>query len=335
MNSVFLNGPTFDSRATQTDMGTRLAPTLQVLDAERQRQAAKCRTAAIVCVVIALVGALLVVGATGGRVSYWIIAPLLLAGIIYTFVAGGAKKAYADGFKTMVMPALVSAFGELHFTPNSGLGESEFNRANLFPSPDRYSSEDLITGRIGETSLRFSEVHAEERRTTTDGKGNTRTHYVTIFRGLFFIADFNKNFVGTTYIVPEGISGSLGRFGKSIQSLGGKMAGRGQLVQLEDPEFERQFVVYSSDQTEARYILSSSLMRRYLALEGRFGGEVSAAFLGGSLYLMVASGQNWFEPPSLSTPLTMQSLGPVLSQLQLTTGMVQNLDLNTRVWSKT
>ena len=42
------------------------------------------------------------------------------------------------------------------------------------------------------------------------------------------------------------------------------MSSHGELVKLEDPEFEKSFVVYSGNQTEARYILSTSLMRRIL-----------------------------------------------------------------------
>lgn len=38
--------------------------------------------------------------------------------------------------------------------------------------------------------------------------------------------------------------------------------GRPDVVRLEDPEFEKIFVVYSSDEVEARYILSTSFMER-------------------------------------------------------------------------
>ena len=315
------------------ELRAQLAPTLSALEAERTQQARTCSTSAIVCVVLGLTG-LVFVYSMGGILKIFMIGPPLIAGAIYAFIASNAKKSYGAGFKIMVMPRLVTLFGDLSYSAQSGLSEAEFNTANLFQRPDRYNCEDLIAGQIGATRVRMSEVHAEDRQDRTDSEGRTTTDYVTIFYGLFLIADFNKNFNGFTYVVPEGISGSLGSFGRGIQSLGGKLGGRGALVQLEDPEFERAFVTYSNDQTEARYILSSALMRRLLNLKQHFNGNVSAAFIGGSVYLMIAKKENWFEPPSLNTPLTFEGVETTLRQLQMATGIVEELDLNTRIWSK-
>ncbi len=310
-----------------------LAPTLAALEAERVRQARTCKTAAFWCGGLGILGALIVAG-MGGGLNLWMLAPIILAVAVYVIIAGGANGKYSSGFKTMVMPQLVKNFGDLTYAPEAGLGENEFNRANLYQNPDRYDCEDLIEGHVGVTRVRMSEVHAEDEEKRADSEGKTTTEYTTIFRGLFVIADFNKNFNGITYVLPEGLSGSLGSFGRGIQSLGGKLGGRGALVQLEDTEFERAFVVYSSDQTEARYILSSALMRRLLELKRQFNDNVSAAFIGGSVYLMISKRDNWFEPPSLSTPLTFEGVENTLQQLQMATGIVRELDLNTRIWSK-
>ncbi len=315
------------------DLRARLAPTLDVLDAERARQLNVCKIGAIWSAALGALGALIVAG-LGNGISIWMLAPLFLAIIAYSIVTNNAKNSYGQGFKHIVTPQLVKHFGDLSYSPQFGLSESEFNLANLFQNPDRYSSEDLIEGKVGATRLQMSEIHAEDKQTRTDSKGRTTTTYTTIFRGLFVIADFNKNFNGFTYVLPEGISGSLGSFGRGIQSLGGKLGGRGELVQLEDPEFEQNFVVYSHDQIEARYLLSSALMLRLLELKRQFNGNVSVAFIAGSMYLMISKYENWFEPPALSAPLTFESVETTLRQLQMATGIVEELDLNTRIWSK-
>lgn len=316
------------------ELRAQLAPTLNALEAERAQQARTCTNAAIWCGGLGLLGLAVAFGYGRGQLNFLMLLPPIVALIIYVIVSSSAKKDYCYGFKAMVMPRLVKGFGDLTYSPQSGLSESEFNRANLYQNPDRYNCEDLIEGTIGATRVRMSEVHAEDEQKSTDSKGNTTTTYSTIFRGLFVIADFNKNFNGTTYVVPEGLSGSLGGFGRGIQSLGGTLSGRGALVQLEDPNFERAFVVYSSDQTEARYILSSSLMSRLMNLKSHFNSNVSAAFISGSLYLMIPKQDDWFEPPSLNTPLTFEGVETTLRQLQLATGIVEELDLNTRIWSK-
>ena len=316
------------------DLRARLAPTLIALEAERVRQLNACKIGAIWCLGLAAVGAL-VAAFLGQGINIFMFIPIVLAIIAYSIVTSNAKNSYGSGFKQMVTPQLIKHFGDLSYLPQSGLSESAFVRANLFQNPDRYNSEDLIEGQIGATRVQMSEIHAEDKQTRTDSKGRTTTTYTTIFQGLFVIADFNKNFNGTTYVMPEGLSGSLGSFGRGIQSLGGTLGGRGQLVQLEDVEFERNFVVYSNDQTEARYLLSSALMRRLLNLKGHFNSYISAAFIGGSLYLMISKNDDWFEPPALSAPLTFEGVETTLRQLQMATGIVEELDLNTRIWSKT
>ena len=63
---------------------------------------------------------------------------------------------------------------------------------------------------MGDTHVRFSMVDAEEKiedtRTHTDSDGHTHTetttHYETIFCGLLFTADFNKQLAGATIVNP-------------------------------------------------------------------------------------------------------------------------------------
>ena len=63
----------------------------------------------------------------------------------------------------------------------------------------------------------------------------------------------------------------FGRLGRKLQSLN---VFRGELIRLEDPEFESHFVVYGSDQIEARYILSTSLMARITDFKEKTGKKI-------------------------------------------------------------
>lgn len=314
----------------------RLEPVLRHLESGRAAKSEKCRRVAQGCALFGGVGAAICafLSLSGVAAFAWVALPLGLALLVWSSIVAGEKKEYQSGFKMMVMPELVAAFGALRYHGGAGLSEDDFNLANLHEHPDRFSSEDLVEGQIGATKIRFCEVQAQRRETRRDSKGRTTTHYVTFFQGLLVIADFNKHLTGTTYVLPEGLTGSLGNFGAGLQSLGGQLSGRGELVRLEDPEFERHFKAFSNDQIEARYVLSSSLMRRFLDLRAGFGGAVSACFRGESLYLTIALSNNWFEAPSLSTPLDFAALSGVLQQLQSATGIVEILDLNTRIWTK-
>lgn len=253
----------------------------------------------------------------------------VLAIVICIFMMNRRKKRVAGEFKQQIIPKLLDQFMP-GFTYNCRqyVDEDEFNYSGLFISPDRYNGQDYFEGKHGKTELHFSLVHAEERYETTstdtdsDGHTTTRTeeHWRDIFKGLFFAADFNKHFSGSTLVR----AGKAGWFSGLF----------GNLVKLEDPRFSECFKVYSSDQVEARYILTPRLMERLLELRSHLGGfEVSFK---GSWVHIAADGFPYdaFEP-DVGRPFTdTRQVSSTLGWIFLVVGIVEELDLNTRIWSK-
>ena len=141
--------------------------------------------------------------------------------------------------------------------------------------------------------IRLVEAHLEERRTSGSGK-NRRTRYVTVFRGLLVEVDFHKKFNGRTVISKE--QGWFDLF----KSWGMP----GEHVKLESPQFENLFDVYSSDQVEARYLLTPAFMERVVALSRHFGRGMQLAFDGGNLYLAGPRSGDMFESGSIFSNLT-------------------------------
>lgn len=258
----------------------------------------------------------------------WALATIGIALIIALVVHSRAMGEVSSAFKDEIMSRLVANIdGRLAYQAAECLGVDEFNASGLFRSPDRYGGKDLVSGYVGDTQVRFSMVSAEEEveetTTDTDTDGNshttTTTHYETIFCGLLFTADFNKHFSGSTFINP-GVAGFLSKFS-------------GTLVKLEDPRFNSQFSVYSSDQVEARYILTPSMMERLVNLKSKFG-TIWISFVRERMYIAVGLNYNLFEP-DLNRPLTnVNQVEGLIANLERITGIVNDLDLNTRIWTK-
>ena len=123
----------------------------------------------------------------------------------------------------------------------------DHKRVGLVPGWDRSSYEDLIVGNRNGIDFEFFEAHLEEKRTTTDSKGRTRTTWVTVFRGQCIRFDFHKRFFGHTLVTRD--AGFFNFFGKLTM-------GDLDRARLESPEFEKAFEVYTSDQVEARFLLT-------------------------------------------------------------------------------
>ncbi|MDQ7949861.1 MAG: DUF3137 domain-containing protein, partial [Pedobacter sp.] len=211
-----------------------------------------------------------------------------------------------------------------------GIREAEFEASQLFATdPDRYSTEDLVRGKAGQTTFYFAEVHAEYK-TETPTKNGTRTEWHDIFKGIIFAADFNKNFNSTTIVRPKDLTSSIGAwFKKNIYSFDDS-----NVVELESDYFRKNFITYSNDQVEARYILTPALMQRIEELNERSAYCISLSFIQSTVYIAFPLVHNYFEPPIFKTLLRENLLADDLNILSFMHGIVQELDLNTRIWTK-
>lgn len=266
---------------------------------------------------------------SGGAV--FMVLPIAAGGLIGAAVFKIATAGYRAAFKSTVVGSVI-AFLEpgLRYDPERGISKEQFRAADLFRQRiDRYRSEDLVQGRIGQTDILFSEVHAQYKTTSHTGK-TTQTHWHTIFKGVFFMADFHKHFRGRLLVLPDTAQKLFGEFGQSLQALNFT---RGALIKLEDPEFEREFVVYGDDQVEARYILSPSMMERISAFRRKCGSPVHLSFLGSRVIVAFSVDQDMFEPTLLG-PADFETIRLYAAQLRLVTSIVDDLNLNTRIWSK-
>lgn len=274
---------------------------------------------------------LAVLGVEEGGV--WLYVLLGLAAVVIAVVAAGRHKELRAEFKREIVTRVVRYFSPaVRYSPGSGIDRAKFRRGALFKQGiDRYRAEDHVAGKLGLTEFEVSEVHAEYKQTTRDSKGRTSTTWHTIFRGLYLVADFNKAFHGQTVVLPDSLEQAFGWLGQKLQ---GMNLVRGQLIKLEDVEFEKAFVVYGDDQVEARYILTPVLMQRMLELRRNVGGRVYFSFTGSQVHVAIPSGQNHFEP-RLSRALTLDhSAEEYYQDLVLMTGIIEDLNLNTRIWTK-
>lgn len=276
--------------------------------------------------------ALIVVSSTGQMLIALILgAAAIIPGIVIVYRLGEKIGLYKNRFKNEVIGAALSSVDpSLIIDPYKGILEAEFRFSQLFSTnPDRYHTEDLVSGKAGKTSFYFAEVHAEYK-TETQTKSGRQVQWHDILKGIVFSADFNKNFNGVTVVRPKDLGASIGAwFSKNVFSIGDK-----NVVQLENDSFNKKFVTYSTDQIEARYILTPSMMEKINALDERSAYTVSVSFVNSSLYIAFPLNKNYFEPPVFKTLLKPDLLDDDMSVLSFMYDIIQELDLNTRIWTK-
>ncbi|MBP6960267.1 MAG: DUF3137 domain-containing protein [Thermotogae bacterium] len=292
-------------------------------------------------IVILLLGVLLAVvllglfGRSGQMMASLFFLVLFMIGIgffyIWNLLSKGISKNFVYRFKRVVIDGIVRFIEpSLTYNPKSYITWLDFQRSDLFRDRvDRYAGEDLVYGRFGETEIRFSEIKAEKKVSSSNKKGEER--WQTIFKGTFLIADFHKEFFGRTVIFPDFAENVFGALGQLFQ---GMRLNRGELIKLENPEFEKYFVVYGSDQIESRYILSPSFMERLLTYRGKVGSPVFFSFANSCIFVAIPTKRNLFEPDLLKNLTDFTHIKTYFDDLSLLIGVVEDLNLNTRIWSK-
>lgn len=261
-----------------------------------------------------------------GMIMFPAVLGIIVAGLIYNFMIRG----YKNQFKEKIIKRLVEFIDPgLKYSPEAYIGELEFKRSDLFRHGiDRYKGDDRVHGTVGSTKINFSEIHAEYETRDKDG----HRHYHTIFKGLFFIADFNKHFNGRTYVLPDFAEKAFGKMlGGMFQNMN---KGRGELVKLEDLDFEKEFAVYGDDQIEARYILSPSLMARIMDFKKKSNKRLYFSFIGSNIYVAIPYTKDLFEPKIFKTLKDFEPIQEYYTDLSLAIGIVEELNLNTRIWTK-
>lgn len=265
----------------------------------------------------------------GGSFLYLIIT----GGLGYYFWFLPRSKNLKTRFKSEVIHKIVKFVdGSLDYYPGDGISKRQFIDSNIFlTGGDRYTSEDLVSGKLGNTSIRFSEVHSESEDTDGDlfKKAQSKS-YRTLFKGILFVADFNKNFNGRTVVLTDQAEKTFGSLGTLFQKLNQR---RDPLIKMDDVKFENAFAVYGTDPVEAHYILSPALMQRILDLKVK-AGNIQMSFVDSSVYIAIPRSENLFESNLFSPIISYGKLETYHYYIRLVAGIVDDLNLNNRIWTK-
>ncbi|NVO10798.1 MAG: DUF3137 domain-containing protein [Bacteroidales bacterium] len=219
-------------------------------------------------------------------------------------------------FKNKILPELLRfLFDDHEYIANQKIAKSVLVKSMLFPSYiANVNGEDFMQFKIGETQIMFSEI---------DVKVNNEDVF---FHGIFLSASFNKYFTSKTFVLSQ-------RATSASQKIKRLLFNNFSKIKLEDNEFNKVFFVLSSDQVEARYILTPSLMQRILNYRRKIKRNISISFVENRLYCMVPSNINLFEP-ALFEPFDFEFVMRNYNPLKLFTDIVDDLNLNVRIWSK-
>lgn len=226
---------------------------------------------------------------------------------------------YKTAVKEKIFPHVFSFYGDDYlYQPQGLLSASALEPSGIIPHYTKEYTEDYIKGTHNDVILELTEA----RMTKTSGSGKSR-RTVTVFKGVFVRLSMNKNFAGKTIVKRD--RGMLANWlTKKTSDL--------SHVALEDVIFEEKFEVYSSDQVEARYLLTTAFMDRLLKLSKLFDDKgIQCSFYEDHLLMMIPSTKNRFETASIFTPATFQEdINTILKEMSLIFQIIDILKLDVK-----
>ena len=284
----------------------------------------KARNKMLLCTIIPLILGIMLGVVTGKMFLFFIGLIVMIAGIIY---AGKSTNQFSQEYKNMfVRTSLESVFDNLNYQPDQGLAKGIIADTKMMRMGDRYSSNDYVAGDYKGIHVEQADVHIEEEHVSTDSKGNTTTHYETLFKGRWMVFDFNKEFKANVQVVQKGFSNS------KRGSIFSKKEEKYKKVQMEDADFNKKFKVFAQNEHDAFYILTPQMMDRIRRIAEGIKGKIIFCFVDNRLHVGVHNKEDSFEHSLFRKVDPEQVKTQVLGDIGLITGFVDELSLDTKLF---
>lgn len=299
----------------------KIYPQLSELESERVVIKQKVINSAIVLLVIAAIVYFLL--PFEQKIRLGVLGIVAFIGIVY--IQAGFVVPFIKKLKSRLLASILSIFGNFQLTDKELISFNEIKKYQFYPKSEQMNTDDKIFGRYQELDIFIQECNL----THTEGARNSENRRtVKDFSGLFVKVTMQKRFKGLTIIRPD----IAGGFAKN----------KLQRVNLEDPEFEKMFNVFSDDRIEARYLLTTAFMERLKNIRdifakkenGKviFAPEINCAFDEGYIIIAIESFEDFFEVGSIwSTLINKDNFEKVFYQMISIFDLIYTLKLNQNI----
>ena len=224
------------------------------------------------------------------------------------------RSKYTKTAKNKILPTLLSYIGNFKIYDTSKTSsEIEYyvSGLELFENFNRFHCDDRFVGTYNNVEVDVSELSL--KKVTHSGK---RSSTKIIFNGLFIKLPSFKEYSGKTFIKRNGI------FNAPSQT---------QKVNLEDPEFEKLYDIFSTDQIEARVLITPAFMDRLKKLSTKYGTSIIVSFEKKNINIAIPSNKDWFEIPLKDSASKFENYRNILLELIEILSVIDTLKLDQNI----
>ena len=222
------------------------------------------------------------------RLPVWARVLLMLGGVLLCLRSHAWKKrreaALREALSHAILPGLLSQFFQVQaYQPGGHLDPPTIREAGLnFPHPfEGVEGSDYLRADYQGMTFSMSDLSLYEHHRAKEANGTFKWYRMRRFQGLWMICHWGRTFP-SDFCVSE-----RSPMGKKDQRTGIKTA---------DPEFDRNFLVTSSDPEAALHSLTPRMMALIQALDQKGRGDLYLRFTkDGTVHIAIDSGRDSFE----------------------------------------
>ncbi len=180
----------------------------------------------------------------------WVLGVGVVLGVVLFFIfRGNIRTQIKNAIKEQIVKKLIEGINPgFKYYPKQHITEETFDDSKLIGNYTYLEGEDLFKGIYNNIPVEFSEIEV-----TKKASKSTKT----LFEGPFYSLKVNKPFKGRTSVVPDFSEKNFGKIGRVFQSLN---LYKDTLITIDNENFEKQFAIYTTNEDEAKEILTQKLM---------------------------------------------------------------------------
>jgi hypothetical protein len=245
---------------------------------------------------------------------------IFLTGAVVVFLDRINNRDFYDDFKNRVIERIVKFVDpSFNYISHKYIQPAHLVESKLFShTPRKYKGDDYVVGTLGggSTKVEFSEVVAKHKSDALNNDGKTSGNWESTFKGLFFVAQIDTQFVGQTYLVTAGDEATTLLLGN---------AARPEAVSIE-PEFDRHFTVYSTSSAEARGLFSPAIVERLIHFRQKRHDNLRLSFIGQKMYAAFWHEEDLFEPKIYQSLFNFEIIRSYYDDLEQAISVVEEIE---------
>lgn len=199
---------------------------------------------------------------------------------LFFYFAKKEKSEFAKKYKKFYLESYFNSLG-FKYEMNNHINLFYIMQSRLFFSITEQFGNDLVSGEIDGVKFSFSDLKLIGKDSFFNPVTMEQESVeVSFFKGIFFMADFNKKIESKTFVLAKG---------KPHDPLAKRFI-------VDNAEFNELFRVYTTDIQNAMYILSPALMEAIVKLAKYMRVPIGLSFVDGRIYIRIDRGIDSFEP---------------------------------------